>query len=206
MREGAPTSHDRPEAGNPKLYPYLLEPSGGTYYLRGRARFPEGAKPPAQFVGGRLTWQALDGGDVWTFEACAEGNAPGDSTVGARNAIGQIGESEILLLHRAIMDALWAAGCRAARVDSYQWQADAEGAYLMTGDLVAPDCTDDCEVIDDDTPKRAIVRGDLADAEACLRAVFGDALELGPWERSPGGNLVAELALGQAPRAEEVAR
>lgn len=204
MREGAPTFSDRPTGGKP--FPYLLTPTGGTYILRGRARLPESARPPAQFIGGRMTWEPAEG-DLWRFEATAEGNPPGDSTIAVINCGGYPGTAEIELVHRAIMDAIWAAGCRAARVDSYEWQASEDGAYTMTGDLVMPDCTDDGEVIDD-TPRRVVSRGDLADTLECLRAVFGPALHVGAWERSPGGNLIAELRLGhvEAVEGQEVAR
>ena len=203
MTEGTRMSHDRPDAGN--LYPYLLAATGGLYTVHGRARFPESAKPPAQFIGGRMTWQP-DEGDVWRFEAQASGNAPGDSTIAVYNCGGHLGTSEIELFNRAIMDALWASGCRAARVDSYQWQAHGDGAYTLTNDLVMRECDDDGEVIDD-TPTRVVSRSDLADTMACLRAVYGPALEVGRWERSPAGNLVADVRLVhvEAVAVEEVA-
>lgn len=203
MREATTTFSDRPDGGKP--FPYLLTPTGGTYILRGRARLPEHARPPAQFIGGSLRWQPLEA-DVWRFEAHARANTPGDSTIPVVNVAGQLGTSEIELVHRSVMDALWAAGCRAARVDAYTWEADDDGAYLLNGDLVMPDCTDECEVIDD-TPRRVVSRGDLADTLECLRAVFGEALHVGAWERSPGGNLIAELRLGHVDvEAQEVAR
>ena len=203
MPEGTPTLADRRDAGN--LHPYLLAATGGLYIIHGRARLPEHAQP-RQFIGGTLRWEPDPDGVTWRFEAAAHGNPPGDSTIAARNCAGMIGEAEIVLVNRAIMDALWAAGCRAARVDSYEWRADEDGAYTMTGDLVMPDCTDDGEVIDD-TPRRVVSRGDLADTMACLRAVFGPALEVGAWERSPGGNLIAELRLADDARElGEVAR
>ena len=203
MPEGTPTFSDRRDAGN--LHPYLLAATGGLYTVHGRARCPESAKPPAQFIGGRMSWQP-DEGDVWRFEAQACGNAPGDSTIAVRNCGGHLGTSEIELFNRAIMDALWAAGCRAARVDSYQWEADDDGAYLLTGDLVMRECDDEDEVIDD-APIRVVSRSDLADTMACLRAVYGPALEVGAWERSPVGNFIAKVRLVhvEAGAVEEVA-
>ena len=58
MPEGTPTFADRRDAGN--LHPYLLAATGGLYTVHGRARFPESAKPPSQFIGGRMTWQPLE--------------------------------------------------------------------------------------------------------------------------------------------------
>ena len=198
MSESTLTSHNRHETGNP--YPYLLEASGGVYRIHGRARLPEHAKPPAQFIGGTLAWQPLDG-DVWRFEGVAGGNAAGDSTIAAVNMMGDIGEAEIVLINRGIMDALWAAGCRAARVDSYEWTADEDGAYTLTGDLVA--CgVDEATEEETDTPEHVIARGDLADTVACLAAVFGRAIELGEWARNAGGMLMAPVVRWQP----EVAR
>ncbi len=180
MREGAPTFADRREAGNPS--PWLLEAPGGIYTFRGRARFPEHAKPPARFGHGRFTWEPGDG-DVWLFVAEAEGNRPGDSTIGR-------GESEIAYFSRGVMDALWAAGCRAARVDGYHWQADDEGAYLLNGGTVLFEDESRPEA-----PTRIVSdRGELADTIACVHAVFGEAVELGEWKRGESAPLAAEVA------------
>lgn len=198
MSESTFASHDPHKSGNP--YPWLLEATGGVYKIHGRARLPEHAKPPSQFIGGRLTWEPL-AADLWRFTGEAGGNTPGGSTVLARNALGDIGEAEIALINRGIMDALWAAGCRAARIDSYVWEADPDGAYTLTGDLVA--CgVDEATEEETDTPERVIVRGDLADAVACLSAVFGRALEVGAWVRNQGGLLMAPVVRW----APEVAR
>lgn len=197
MREGAATFADRPDGGKP--FPYLLAATGGLYIIHGRARLPEHAQPPRQFIGGTLRWEPDPDGATWRFEAIANGNPPSDSTIAALNCAGMVGEAEIVLVNRAIMDALWAAGCRAARVDSYEWQADHDGAYTMTGDLVMPDVTDDCEVVDD-RPTKVVARGNLADTLECLRAVFGPALEVGAWQRTEGGNLIAELRLADDAR------
>lgn len=199
MSEGTSTSHGRPDAGN--LYPWLLEASGGTYHVRGRARFPEGAKPPSQFIGGRLLWELVDG-DLWRFDGEAYGNAPGDSTVAAINAVGECGEAEIVLINRGIMDALWAADCRAARVDSYAWEAAQDGAYLLSGDLVVPTEGATADAPDDDAPACVVAKGHLADTVACLAAVFGRALEVGKWARNEGGLFTAPVVRW----APEVAR
>jgi hypothetical protein len=97
VREATRLSPVGPEAGN-RQPRWLLEASGGTYTIHGRARLPESARPPRQFHGGSLRWEPLEG-DVWRFEAEAGGSAPGDSTIGVVNAIGQVGEAEIELVN-----------------------------------------------------------------------------------------------------------
>lgn len=173
----------RPSAPQPalqpqRLCPYLIEARLGTFTVRGRARFPEGVKPPKVTEGAAYEGVTIPPGAItWcgeSFELRVEGVASKHS-----DSV----ESELMyaLYEGAVRPAPdWSGECR-YRVDSITWEApptleDRLSINGTAGTLICRDGVPVAVEFEDEHPE------DFKSVSGAFKAIFAGVATLGEWQ------------------------